>query len=439
MGQRKPLIQPFRAVTYDVEHGIDISRVVSLPYDKIRPEQREAYEKASPYSIVKIILPEDAPGDADGKGRHRLAADCFRGWLREGILRRDDVPAIYAYSQEYRWRGEHYERRGFVALLDLDEIAKGGVLPHERTFPEPVADRLALLRTARGNFGQIFLLYDDPDDRIGACVEPFTRRGPDLEARHPPGEVHRVWRIRDPGLPGEINALLDRRDTVIADGHHRFESARCFREEPGAENRALESRRYRMATFVNLRQPGLTILPSHRLVRLDRGEEVPVLSLLEPYFEIREIASETGDVRNLSALLHRLRTSPVRRGTFGLYDGRRYFLLRLREEGVAETLSTSIPAALRELDVTILHELALKRGLGIPPEKEESLLDFVREPEHGIARVNSGEYSILFLLNAVRAEEVLRVARAGLRMPRKSTDFYPKLLSGLLIYDMENP
>jgi uncharacterized protein (DUF1015 family) len=419
-------VRPFRGIAYDEGRVGSYALVVSEPYDKVTEAMRKAYLDACPFHIVRIDLPRE---DEPRLDRYARAASTFRQWLAAGILRRAERPALYLYEQGFALpaRGR-LTRRAFVGLVEAGEYGEGRVLPHERTFREPKADRLALLEAARAHFGMCFLLYrDGKRAAIGALEAAAAGRAPLAEFALPDGTTHRVIPVEDPGAIAAVRAVLRERTCVIADGHHRYETQVAFRREHEKKKDLRPAHRFRLAAFVEAEDPGLVILPTHRL--LPRGV-TPERFLeaarpwLEPLCDPSPLVSIAGQDPPRVFAVHGPEGPPVYLRTRPLLD--------------LERELPELPRPVRRLAVTILHRLVLERGLGIEAGSKEHALGYVRWPEEGLLEVRAGKYGSMVCLEATRVEDVIEAAESGAVMPQKSTDFYPKLLTGLLMNDIED-
>ncbi len=426
-------IIPFRGVRYSTSRAGDASDLVTQPYDRIgEAEQRDYYER-SPYNIVRIIKGRAQPED-NGENVYTRAASYLRQWLDEGILVRDETPSLYVYHQEYSFGGERLTRKGFIALGKLEPEK---VHAHEKTLKGPKEDRLRLLRATEGNFGHIFMLYSDPQRTADAALDgAIAGVHATIVAKDDFGNDHLVWRITDPDVISIVREAVAEKDLYIADGHHRYETAVNFMrecEQKGWRPAAAESFDARMMTLFNIDEPGMTIRPIHRLVH--------ALSDYDPQAFLKR-AAEDFVVRRYSSLSDMQREVAAGRGhhTFGFYSGGVYASLTLRDEGIMDRLITgNWSHDWKRLDVSILHTVILDRLLGIDAAalEEQRNITYAHEPEEGVAAVDSGREQIFFLLNPTSASEVRRVADHGEKMPQKSTDFYPKLLTGLVLSKLE--
>jgi uncharacterized protein (DUF1015 family) len=428
------VLHPFRAYRYSRQSIPDLSRVVTQPYDKISPELQQSYYDRSPYNVARITksLEKNTDPDTDYSG---AGAELAR-WTREGVLIEPPATAFYAYYQEFELDGETRVRKGLVGALDL-EAAGSGILPHERTMAEPKQDRLRLMRSLESNDDLIFMLYTDERLVVNGILDAAAAAPSELEARDDFGVLHRVWTVSDPADCKRIHDAMVAEELFIADGHHRYETALTFKAEcegRGWRPAAVESFDKRMVACFNSADAGLAILPTHRLVRgLDGFDSELFLRSAARYFDVVPLESP-------EALWAAMREGAERGHHFGFYaaDRRKPVLLTLREEAKVDPLMLAHAEVYRHLDVSILHTLVLDRLLGINEAKlvAPSHVDYARARAGCIRRVNEGGAQAVFFLNPTTVEQVQRVALLGERMPQKSTDFYPKLLTGLLFMKM---
>jgi uncharacterized protein (DUF1015 family) len=426
-------IYPFRGIRYNPEVVGDLSQVVTQPYDRIGPEEEEEYRRRSPYNIVRVIGGKVPPSD---DAEYARRGETFRSWLSRGVLVRDPEPALYAYHQEFSWEGETYTRKGLVALLDLQDSP---VKAHERTLKGPKEDRLKLLRATEANFGHVFMLYQDPSRRASGAADALVAgRPPDMEAVDDFGNRHLLWRITDEGTVRLAAEALQDLPVFIADGHHRFETAVTFMREcfsKGWKPVPPESFTSRMVTLVNTAEPGLVIRPIHRIVHSLAGFDPDrLLRALEADFRVEPLSSLEEAGRRLAAGLGKENVF-----VFCLPGGRLY-AISLKDAGrIPELVPGERSLAWRSLDVSILHKAVLERLLGIDEGRLAAGTNVSYTPyrEQVVEAVERGEGQLGILLNPTRVEEVMAVAAQGERMPQKSTDFYPKLLTGLVAMKME--
>ncbi len=427
-------IIPFRGYRYDPKVVGDVGNVVSPPYDRVGPDvQRACYER-SPYNIVRIIKGIERPDDGDTENVYTRAAGHLREWIDRGILVRDAEPALYAYHQAYTFVGERLTRKGVVALGKLEPEK---VHAHEQTLKGPREDRLRLMRATEANFGQVFMLYADPtraaDAAIAAAIDGIE---PAVEATDADGNSHRLWPITDKAVIDKVKRALADQELYIADGHHRYETAVNYLrecEEKGWRPAAPESFDVRMMTLFNIDEPGMSIRPIHRLVHGIAGfDPARFLERAGKHFVVdrRETFESMVEATERGREAH----------TFGCFTQDGFATLRLRDRSIVDRLVAGDRSIdYRGLDVTILHVVILEHLLGIDAQalEEQRNVTYTVDPRSGVAAVRSGGEQAFFYMNPTSAEEVVRVADHGEKMPQKSTDFYPKLLTGLVLSTME--
>jgi uncharacterized protein (DUF1015 family) len=439
-------IFPFRAVRYDARR-VAFKDVLTQPYDKITPGMQEKYYAASPYNLIAIEKGKEFASDSAAENVYTRAAKKFEEWLAEGILVQDSAPAIYAYFQNYALPGTNHrlERRGFIALGRLADYSEGIVFRHEHTLTGPKADRLELLRQTRCQTGQLFLLFDDPAREVDAILQEAAKAVPTAEMRDEYDVQHRLWMIAHAAHVRKIVESMAGKKLVIADGHHRYETALAYRNECRAKAGKIDAdARFEKAmwTCFNANQEGLTILPTHRLVRDVAGFSVEkFVKAASAYFNwyTYSFASAREKEESFAEFLHDLERRGRAGHAIGFYAGDAgFYLLVLRNAAELERLLPDITPAQRQLDVVPLHRLLLHKCLGITAEKvaAETNVSYEREMERAIVAVDEKSAQIAFLLNPVRVKDVMEIALGGNVMPQKSTDFYPKLLSGLCIYKL---
>jgi uncharacterized protein (DUF1015 family) len=409
-------ISPFHPYRYTAAAGA-LDRLVTQPYDKISPEMRERYLEASPYNPVRIILGKPAPDDGESGNVYTRAARHLEDWIGAGVLAREAEASLFAYFQEFTVpdTGERLTRKGFIGLGEVADYSDGVVHRHEQTLAGPKRDRLELLRRTRAHFGQIFMLYPDPECAVDRILDEAAAAEPAMSVQDEYGAVHRAWRIADPARIAEIQRLMRPRKLLIADGHHRYETALAFRDE----NPHLDDARRVMMTFVNLHAPGLKILATHRLLdNLPDFNPARFLERAAASFRVTPVDAPDG--------LRAAWSEPHEgRARIGVALGGLYLLEAERGP--------------REPDVAVLHQRLVGGVLGIGEEavREQRYLRYVRGLDQAIELVRGGSAQMAFLLQPAPIGEVADISFSGGVMPQKSTDFYPKLLSGLTMYRIE--
>ncbi|HET7440975.1 MAG TPA: DUF1015 domain-containing protein [Terriglobales bacterium] len=449
-------ITAFRALRYDPER-VELAKTVTQPYDKISLQMQGHYYDASPHNLVRIILGKRQPADTSGDNVYTRAASFFRDWQRQGIFLQDSTASFYAYSQRFVRPGDKavMERRGFIGLGHLEDYSAGVVFRHEQTLAKPKADRLELLRATRAHFEQLFMLYSGAGEieSLLPAEEPA-----DLEVTDEYDVRHRVWRISEPRQVRLIADKMRDKKLIIADGHHRYETALNYRNEQrtaltavaagtagrshfvargssGTDTLEVAPYDFAMMTFIDMDSPGLVILPTHRVIHGVASFSSEKLQIgAQAYFEIQAVNSSV-DAEDAVAILR----EAGRNGTALLaVTADRAFLMRVKEGKVSAALAGVSPRQ-RALDVVQLHKCVLEGVLGLSPEsiQNQQNLTYVREAGEALKMVRGGGANVAFLMNPARMEQVRDIAFAGEVLPQKSTDFYPKLLSGLTIYALD--
>jgi uncharacterized protein (DUF1015 family) len=440
-------IHPFRAFRYanatDTDKDspqVSLAQVVTQPYDKISPTLQDRYYAASPYNLVRIILGRREDDDNPANNVYSRAAAYFRDWRQQGILRQDALPSIYAYSQRFTSPDSNteMERRGFIALGRVEDYSAGVVFRHEQTLAKPKADRLELLRATRGHFGQIFMLYED-SGQIESLLSVSAE--PDAAVTDEYGVLHRVWKVSEPGVIASVQATMRDKRLVIADGHHRYETTLTYRNERRAAlgiadpgNTAPSE--FVMMTFVNMNSPALLILPTHRVVHsLPSFSEDVFRTSARAFFDIDEIDLPL-DAGRATAILRQC----GRAGACILaVTANRAFLLHHPNPNAGQVFA-SVSIRQQSLDVVQLHKVLLENVLHLSEEsiRNQQNISYVRDAAEALSHLQATpRANIVFLMNPCRVTQVRDIAFANEVMPQKSTDFYPKLLSGLTVYALE--
>jgi uncharacterized protein (DUF1015 family) len=439
-------IRPFRALHYNPEKISDLSKVITQPYDKISPEMQSRYYSLSPYNLVRIIRGKETPQDSAVENVYTRALRDFKDWIQNRILISDERPALYPYSQEYALPGEpgvRKERRGFIALCRLEDYSARIVHRHEETLSGPKADRMELLKRTKAHFGQVFFLYSDPEGVVEGALSAASRGAVWEQLMDEYQTRHMVWRVSDPAAIERVVQGMRDKKLVIADGHHRYETALAYRNLMRAKPNYDQRAEYVMATFVRMETDGLTILPTHRVIHsLKSFAWAQFAEAARTAFDWKELDASRALADGGKGLRQALGEGGHSRPTLAVYAGAgKLVLLGLRQDyDLAHALPDLSPLQ-RRLDVVILHRLLIERALGISSEavREEKNIRYLRGLSNAVEEVDSGRAQLCFLMNPTPIEAVREVALAGEVMPQKSTDFYPKLLSGLTIYWLENP
>ncbi len=428
-------IRPFRALRYNLQR-VPAAQAVTQPYDKITAAMQDRYYAASPYNLVRIILGRRQESDTAAENVYTRAAAYGQNWRQDGILQQDAAASIYAYSQTFKApSGESFERKGFIALGRVEDYSAKIVYRHEQTLAKPKADRLELLRATRAHYEQLFLLYEDSGEIDRTLA---TSAKPTIEVADEYGVAHRVWQISDPSIIHFVQEKMRDKKLVIADGHHRYETALSFRNEcrqaaHGSDREAPYE--FVMMTFVSMNDPGLLVLPTHRVVHSLESFSADAF---------KQSAAELFEIEDLPAGLDAARASSLlnERGRSGIallaVTANRALLLHSPKPAVGKFLA-GLSERQRSLDVVQLHKCLLEGVLRLSEEsiRNQQNLSYLRDAAEAMEQVRTGEANLAFLMNPCPVQQVRDIAFAGEVMPQKSTDFYPKLLSGLTAYALD--
>jgi len=446
------LVKPFRAIRYNPDRIPDLRAVVSQPYDRIDDDLQERYYQLSPYNIVRIIQGKSETGDApEGPNPYTRARDYLATWQRSGVLAREPGPAFYAYEQVFTVGESEYRRLGLIAAVQLAEFDEGIVLPHERTHSGPKEDRLRLLTALETHTEQIFMLYPDPENRVNALLrQAIDGQPPDIDVVEifESGVRQRVWRIAQPDILSAIEREMEpKRNLIIADGHHRYETALAYREAQRQKHGSSAEAPWEYVSMFlcNTDAGQLTILPSHRLIKeLPLEAEAQLWRSVMDVFETERVtidsSSDQARADGIHALLDRMSQTEPNEHCFALYAGGNYaLLLHLNDlehamaHGVAD-----LPPANRSLDVALLHKLLIEGIMGLTGDMAATGVNvlFSRDGHDAANRVARGEAAMVLYVNTTRVEQVMAIATAGQKMPQKGTYFYPKALAGIVLHDL---
>ncbi len=417
-------IRPFKALRFNTANAGAIGELVCPPYDIISEEQRLAYLQRNPHNIIRLELPK-------GENPYEEAGAALNRWLEEGILQQDEQEGIYIYEEEFTVNGLHTKFKGCIVRVKLEEFSKGVVLPHEETLSKAKEDRFNLMKATDCNFSQIYSLYMDPEHEITRQLEALSKGTPENELTDHDGVTHRLWIVTDPQAIAPICTAFADKKLYIADGHHRYETALNYRNYCRENNKGSGGEDYVMMMLVDMEHPGLVVLPTHRLVRdLPAFDREKLLEGCKTYFEV----SEEQDISTAETKLKALYEEGKK--AFAFYSGGSgYALLTLRDTDILAQLLPDKSAASQGLDVTVLHTLILEKIFGIDAENmaKQINLTYVKQFEDAVAAVQNGQAQCAFILNPTKVTEIRDVAAAGEKMPQKSTYFYPKLITGLVM------
>jgi len=432
-------VRPFRALRYNTDDPLSLALVTAPPYDCISPEEREELYRTHPHNVVRLILGRDEPGDNDARNRYTRAADFIEKWQRTGILVRDDEPSLYLYQQEFQAEGKSYRREGILARVGLEEFGTGKVFPHEETMDGPFRDRLRLLRSVRANLSPIFSLYPDPENVVPDLFHEVVRGDPLAQTVDADGVVHRLFASSDPGLADRVAEAVAEAPLYIADGHHRYEVAQAYRRELREKGHQVDADHPAGSVLmlcVSMHHPGLAVLPSHRVLRglpdlkADRLREAS-----GRHFTWQEF---TGAEATSPRLREHLRHAPAHSLGLWIRDTSKAFLLTLKRLGVMDRLAPEKSKAWRRLDVAILERVLLGEDLPAAVTDTGGLQrEYVHLAQQAFDAVHEDGAAAAVLLNPLPVKSLEEVAVNGERMPPKSTYFYPKALSGLVMNPLD--
>lgn len=406
-------IIPFKGILYNVSK-VSIEEVLAPPYDIITPEYQETLYKRNPFNIVRVDYGKDMPGDNDKENRYTRAKKYLEEWIYKGILVQSPEPSFYLYSMNYEIDEQNKQLIGFMGLIRLEELGKGNIYPHECTYSPPKEDRLNLLRTCGANISPIFSLYKDAGNQLSELFSRIIKSKPYMKSKDDAGSIHRLWQVDKEKDIAIIRADFKDKPIFIADGHHRYETALEYKKE--MKRRRLshnikEPFDYVLMFFSNMLNEGLTILPTHRLIK-----EIPadINKMLSKYFTIETVNEDFDIARKMSGKTKAL--------GFFKNDAKKWYILHFREDILSE-----IRHDLRDIDVIVLHDLVLEKILKVKD------IDYEMDIQKALVRVRNRQYDAVFFLNPTRVGDVEKAALSSIRMPPKSTYFYPKLLTGAVI------
>lgn len=431
----------FRGLRYNQERAGSLSTLTAPPYDVIDGRAQSLLYAKNPYNVIRLEYGKSGPDDNDRDNRYTRANSFFSRWQEEGILLREPKPVLYFYEQKFSFQEKQYSRRGLIAGIGLEDYASGIILPHEETLTKAKTDRLELLRTAHANFSPVFGIYEDQAGIVGKIADSTLRQPPLLDFTDDSGEQHCLWTVSDEQSLTEIRQFFLEQQIFIADGHHRYETAYFFHNEMSAQGQ--NSFNFVLMTLVDAHDPGLLVLPTHRLVKdVAAFEARSFPELLARFFNVTPLKlPATEKLEALTADENIMPDSPAATHAFVIYlGGSQLYLLTLPRERAASALATravSKSGAWRNLDVAVLQSLILEELLGIDEQARRSgqNLFYTRDATEALQLVDSGAYQAAFFLKAPTVSEVIKVAREADKMPQKSTYFYPKLTTGLVIND----
>jgi uncharacterized protein (DUF1015 family) len=416
-------IQPLYAVHYDTGTAGALENLVAPPYDVIDDQIRRELTAKSPFNIVEVDLPKPEPGEDP----YAHAEHIFEAWLQQGVMVKEREPSIWVMRQQFRLGGQTLNRTGFFARVRVEDYGRGRIRPHERTHPGPKEDRLRLTRATRANLSPIFSLFNDPGDAAWNVLDPITEREPFFTVVDADGIADRVWRVTDPETIAGLQAAMADKELLIADGHHRYETARVYAQDIGGEG----DHNYVLQFLCSMEDPGMVILPTHRLLTdlKESSKQEGLANTLREHFEIERVERD------------QLEPPDGDLPAFGYIDAhfKQPFRLTLKDRTSLEQAMPDKPEAYRRLDTALLESLILRGPVGLSEDDISHLngLAYSKDTEQALAAIDNGQADAAFILRGTPIDQVRAVAEEGETMPPKSTFFYPKIPTGLLINPLE--
>lgn len=434
-------ISPFQGIRYNQQAIGDLASVICPPYDIISPLMQEELYRNSEYNFVRIEYNRELPQDNSEDNRYTRSATYIRQWLTQGILKAENEPSLYVHQHHFVSQGKRYKRDNIIARVRLEDWDKKIIRPHENVMPKPKSDRLNMLRACQANTSAVLALYEDPQRTISFLLTAQEVNHPLINIVDSDGDRHKLWKIDAPDVIRKIQKTLERQPLYIADGHHRYDSALTYSREKSVRSENLsgeESYNYVMMSLVDFADPGLVILPPHRLVRgISRSVLGSLKSQLSIFFDIQELPLNSQDLwQKMDEHLTGMHPDmeQIRMGLIGL-EPDKALILTLRDFEAASRLMPPFHGDLyKKLDVSLVDHLVLEKVLGFNKEKEDISLAYYYDREDALERIKNEEYQLLFILNPLKPEIIKAIADEGDRMPRKSTYFYPKSPAGLVFY-----
>ena len=433
-----PKIQAFPGLRYDLGHVGSLSDVIAPPYDVIDDELRDSLYERHPSNVIRLILNRDEPGDNEESNRYSRAARLLKNWRNEGVLEREADPAIYVYHQSFEVDGQTFNRRGFMCRTRLEKFGEGSIYPHEETHASAKEDRLKLTRACHANLSQIFGLYPDPNNEAQDILEAYIVDRQPIEATDHLGVVHRIWPVTDVNVIANVTAVMDSKPVFIADGHHRYETACNYQEELAAKGQLGENDPANSVLMmcVGMSDPGMIVLPTHRLFRgVSELSSEELIAKLGENFECQVAGNGPGDAEKVWEEIE----TENEQGTVGLYtrkDGN-WVLAHITPAGRErmKQVATDHSSDWQGLGVSILHRLIMENLLDEPNLPKPKYVHLVSELEEGLQ--GEEDFHLAALVMPATLDHIRAISEHSERMPAKSTYFYPKLLSGLVINPLD--
>ncbi len=434
-------VLPLKGILYNPEKIADSAQVTTPPYDVISPDEQAAFYNRHPYNVIRLILGRTKATDTASDNSHTRSASYYRQWMSEGILNREEQPALYLKAITYAHEEKTITRYGLIALVGLEPFEKRIILPHEKTFSKVRSERLQLMKATHCNFCPIFSLYPDDGGMLASLEDAVDQSAPIVDFMDDQGHRHQLWRILDSTVHRQVTMAMQDKRLFIADGHHRYETALNFRKhlketDPSFSNR--HPANYVLMYLCSMSDPGLIILPAHRLIKAISAEALKqAMAKIRIYFEVAEHPFTADDRRRVEQDFMAALSDGGSRQRMGIYAYKSsvFYLLTLKAGVMDQLFSDELDASLRLLDVTVLTRLVFMKILGFDQIRldNEQLIGYASTADKAFQSIDTGTYDVAFILNPTRIEQVQEVAQKGLIMPRKSTYFYPKVKSGLVM------
>ncbi|MEE4605287.1 MAG: DUF1015 domain-containing protein [Desulfobacteraceae bacterium] len=434
-------VLPLKGILYNPEKIADSAQVTTPPYDVIAPGEQTAFYDRHPYNVIRLILGRAKASDNAMDNPHTRSAAFFRQWMSEGVLTRDEQPALYLKAITYVHEEETIVRYGLIARVGLEPFDKRIILPHEKTFSKVRSERLQLIKATHCNYCPIFSLYPDDGGMLSSLKHAVDKSAPIVDFMDDQGHRHQLWRILDPAVHRQVTAAMQDKRLFIADGHHRYETALNFRKylkETDPSFSDSHPANYVLMYLCSMSDPGLIILPAHRLLKALSDEELQqAMPTIRTYFEVAEYPFTACDRPRVEQHFLTALGDGKSRLRIGIYAHKSpiFYLLTLKAGVMDQSFSNELDASLRLLDVTVLTRLVFMKILGFDQIRldNEQLIGYASDAKKAFQSIDTGDYDVAFILNPTRIEQVQEIARKGLIMPRKSTYFYPKVKSGLVM------
>ncbi|HIV86230.1 MAG TPA: DUF1015 domain-containing protein [Candidatus Monoglobus merdigallinarum] len=436
---------PFKGLRYNTDKFKDLNMVTAPPYDIITPEEQQELYNKDEYNIIRLDYGMEFESDDENNNKYTRSAAHLNKWIDEQVLVFEDEPAFYIYEQVFQLGDEEsptHSLKGIISLVELEEFSKKIIMPHEETLKKAKRDRMGLMTATGTNMSQIYSLYMDPDQAIADIISECSDGAPDITFTTDDNVIQNIWIIKDPAIIGVISKKFENKQLFIADGHHRYETAlnyRNIRHEQDGTEVGTQPYDYTMMMLVSMDDSGLFIFPTHRMIRnVKNFSEQMTVSMLTEDFSASKIYFTEGDYADI--IMTKLRNT-VDEKQFAFYTGDNYYyLLRLKDVHIIDDMISGKSDAYKHLDVTILHKLVLERYFGIDDKSlaEQQNLVYTRSASEAVEAVRSGEFQCAFLINATKISEIKDISLANEKMPQKSTFFWPKLITGIVINKFDN-